>query len=220
MVDAMFRFGVMTVMALGVLQDPTTSLPDAYKVQFENDYVRVVRVHYDAGAKLPEHTHPGGTTVYVYLNDSEGVVFSHVGGSNRSVTRPAVKAGAIRIASGPEEHHTAENTSSTPSDFLRVYFKTDDGGVKNLRQRLSPTEDFNNKQMRITRVAVQPGDKTLIEAKDHPVLRITASRGMKQWTKLPDDFVRWLDKGTTEEFSASGEFPADIIRIDFLTKPR
>jgi quercetin dioxygenase-like cupin family protein len=220
MVDMMLRSAMAALVMAGVLQDPTQSLPDSYKVQFENDYVRVVRVHYDAGAKLPEHTHAGGTTVYVYLNDSEGVVFSHVGGSNRAVTRPPVKAGAIRIASGPEEHHTAENTSSTPTDFLRVYFKTDDGGVKNLRQRLSPTEEFNNKQMRITRVTVQPGEKTLIEAKDHPALRITASRGMKQWTKLPEDFVRWLDKGTTEEFSASGEFPADIIRIDILTKPR
>ena len=220
MVYMMLRFAMAPLAMAGVLQDPTQSLPDSYKRQFENDYVRVVRVHYDAGAKLTEHTHPGGTTVYVYLNDSEGVVFSHVGGSNRAVTRPPVKAGAIRIAAGPEEHHTAENTSSAPSDFLRVYFKTDDGGVKNLRQRLSPTEEFNNKQMRITRVTIQPGETTLIEAKDFPVLRITASRGMKQWTKLPEDFVRFLDKGTTEEFSASGEFPADIIRMDFLTKPR
>ena len=99
-------------------------------------HVKVVRVHYDAGAKLPEHTHPAGTTAYVYLNDSEGVIFSHVGGSNRSVTRPAVKAGAIRIAAGPEEHHTAENPASTPSDFLRIMFKTEDAGVKNLRQRV------------------------------------------------------------------------------------
>ena len=36
MVDLMLRFGVMAVIAMGVLQDPTTSLPDAYKVQFEN----------------------------------------------------------------------------------------------------------------------------------------------------------------------------------------
>ena len=64
----------------------------------------------------------------MYLNDSEGVVFSHVGGNNRAVTRPAVKAGAIRIAAGPEEHHTAENTSSTASDFLRIVFKTDNAG--------------------------------------------------------------------------------------------
>src|SRR5262245_58792792 len=159
MVALMSRFVVLTAILLGaplntLAQDPTKSLPESYKTELENDYVKVVRVHYDAGAKLPEHTHPGGTTVYVYLNDSEGVVFSHVGGSNRAVTRPPVKAGAIRIAAGPEEHHTAENTSATPSDFLRVYFKTDDGGVKNLRQRLSPAEEFNNKQMRITRVTV------------------------------------------------------------------
>ena len=63
-------------LAVAFAQDPTKTLPEAYKVEFENDYVKVVRVHYDAGAKLPEHTHPAGTTAYVYLNDSEGVVFS------------------------------------------------------------------------------------------------------------------------------------------------
>lgn len=82
-------------------QDPLKTLPDAYKIQFDNAYVRVIRVHYDAGAKLPEHTHPPGTTVYVYLNDSEGVVFAHSGRSNRAVTRPPVKTGGVRIASGP-----------------------------------------------------------------------------------------------------------------------
>ena len=40
-------------------QDPTKSLPDAYKVEFENDYVKVVRVHYDAGAKLRRAHAPG-----------------------------------------------------------------------------------------------------------------------------------------------------------------
>src|SRR6185436_4292561 len=68
-------------------QDPITTLPDAYKLELENDYVKIVRVHYDAGAKLPDHTHPGGTTVYVYLNESEGVVFKHSSGGSRAVTR-------------------------------------------------------------------------------------------------------------------------------------
>src|SRR5215218_6048049 len=126
MVRMMLRLVAAALIAFGApaaarAQDPVTTLPDSYKVELENDYVKVVRVHYDAGAKLAEHTHPGGTTAYLYLNDSEGVIFSHVGGSNRAVTRPPVKAGAIRIAAGPEEHHTAENTASTPSDFLRVY---------------------------------------------------------------------------------------------------
>ncbi len=208
-------------MMMLAVQDPTTSLPDAYKVWLDNDYVKVVGVHYDAGAKLPEHTHPGGTTAYVYLNDSEGVVFSHVGGSNRAVTRPPVKAGAIRIAAGPEEHHTAENTSSTATDFLRIWFKTDNGGVSNLRQRIPPTDvDFTNKQMRITRLRVKPGQNLLIEAKDTPVLRIAMREGIKQWTPPPPDMLRWLDKGTTEEFAVTGDFPVDLIKIEFLTKPR
>src|SRR5688500_487229 len=115
-------------------QDPTKTLPDAYKVEFENDYVRVIRVHYDAGAKLPDHTHPAGTTVYVYLNDSEGVVFRHSGRSTRAVTRPAVKTGAVRIASGPDETHTAENPASTPSDFLRIVVKTAATGPRSVRR--------------------------------------------------------------------------------------
>ena len=90
MVDMMLRFAMAALVMAGVIQDPTQSLPDAYKLELENDYVRVVRVHYDAGAKLPEHTHAAGTTIYVYLNDSDGVVFKHSGNNNRSVTRPAV----------------------------------------------------------------------------------------------------------------------------------
>ncbi len=220
-VNIMIRYAMAAFAMAGVIQDPTTALPDSYKVQFENTFVRVVGVHYDAGAKLAEHTHPAGTTVYVYLNDSDGVVFSHVGGSNRTVTRPPVKAGAIRIAAGPEEHHTAENTSSTPSDFLRVYFKTDDGGVRNLRQRLAPTEvEWTNKQMRITRLRVKPGQNLLIETKNDPALRIALREGVKLWTPPPPDMVRWLDKGTSEEFAVTGDFPVDIIKIDFLTKPK
>jgi quercetin dioxygenase-like cupin family protein len=222
----MFRFVSAAVMVIGLAasasaQDPTQSLPDAYKVALDNSYVTVIQVHYDAAAKLPEHTHPGGTTAYVYLNDSDGVVFSHVGGNNRAVTRPPVKAGAIRIAAGPEEHHTAENTSSAPTDFLRIIFKTDNAGAANLRQRIAPTEvDFANKQMRITRLLVKPGQNLLIEAKNTPALRIAMRQGIKQWTPLPPDLLRWLDKGTTEEFAVTGDFPVEIIKIEFLTKPK
>lgn len=225
MVDMMLRFATATLAAGALLgassQDPTTTLPEAYKVALENTHVKVIQVHYDAGAKLPEHTHPGGTTVYVYLNDSEGVVFEHHGNNNRSVTRPAVKAGAIRIAAGQEEHHTAENPAATPSDFLRIVFKTDEGGAKNTGQRLAPTDvDFANKQMKITRLRVKPGQNLQIEAKKSPALRIAMREGVKDWSKLPPDMLRWLDKGTTEEFAVTGDFPVDIIKIEFLTKPK
>ena len=189
-------------------QDPAKTLPDSYKVELENDYVKVVRVHYDAGAKLPEHTHPGGTTVYVYLNDSEGVEFSHVGGSNRAVTRPPVKAGAIRIAAGPEEHHTAENTSSTATDFLRIWFKTDNGGVRNLRQRMPPSDtSYSNKQLRVTRVTIDPHQAVTIQAAE-PALLI----------ELPSGDERWIDAGASMPVTNHAARPLEVIRLDFLTR--
>ena len=196
-------------MLLGVFQDPTTSLPDAYKVAFENDYVRVVRVHYDAGAKLAEHTHPAGTTVYVYLNDSEGVRFSHSGNNTRTVTRPAVKAGAIRISTGPEEHHTAENTASTPSDFLRIWLKTDNSASRNMR-RIPPSEnEFSNAQLRVTRIKLEQHDTQTIAAKDAALV-----------IELPSGQTQWIAPGTSAEI-ANHEVPMlDLIRIDFLTKPK
>ena len=200
-----FMFGVVNQVSA---QDPTKTLPDAYQVTFENDHVRVVRVHYPAGARLPEHTHPGGTTVYVYLSDSDGVVFRHSGRSNRAVTRPPVKAGGVRVASGPEEHHTAENPASTPSDFLRVWFKTDNGGETNLRRRLSAADqEFANKQMRITRLS---GRGVAFEAPASvPALVVS----------VPDGWVRWVPAG--ERFVAeSSNSRTEILRLDFLTAPR
>jgi hypothetical protein len=206
----LIRLGLVWCLAGGAVvhgsaQDPTKTLPDAYKVQFENDHARVVRVHYDAGAKLPEHTHPAGTTVYVYLNDSEGVVFAHSGRTNRAVTRPAVKAGAVRIASGPDETHTAENPASTPSDFLRIVVKTASTVPRSVR-RLSPTDtEFVNKQIRITRLTVAAGNPMTLQAQPEPSLLIT----------VPSGETKWIDANLPMTLTAPGEF----LRLDFLTAP-
>lgn len=225
MVAMISRLAVACGLALGAgahasAQDPTKTLPDAYQAQLDNDYVRVVRVHYDAGAKLPEHTHPAGTTVYVYLNDSDGVVFRHSGRSNRAVTRPAVLAGGVRIASGPEEHHTAENPAPTPSDFLRVWLKTDNGGGSNVRRRLSPTDqEFANKQMRITRLVVVPGNVVSIETPlREPALLITLRAG-SPLQALGSAHIRWIEAGQRVPLSVT-DFPVEFLRIDFLTSPK
>ena len=192
-------------------QDPTKTLPESYKVQLDNDHVRVVRVHYEAGAKLPDHTHPPGTTVYVYLNDSEGVVFRHSGNNTRAVTRPAVKAGGMRVAAGGEEHHTAENPASTPSDFLRVWFKTDNGGERNLRRRLSPTDDtFENKQLRISRHTAEPNKTLTIRTEpNQPALIVL----------LPSGTTWWAEAGGTKQLEVN-HAPMQYLRIDLLTPPR
>ena len=195
-------------------QDPTKTLPDAYKIQFENEYARVVRVHYGAGVKLPEREHPAGTTVYVYLNDSEGVVFRHVGGSARAVTRPPVKAGSVRIASGPDEHHTAENPASTPSDFLRIQVKTATAGGRSVRRvtrgdyragENATDEQFANTQLRLTRLVVVEGKPMTLTPRAEPSLLIT----------LPSGDTHWITANSPTTLNESGEF----LRLDFLTSP-
>ena len=209
MMDMMIRFAAAVLVMAGVVQDPVQSLPDAYKVQFENDYARVVRVRYAAGAKLPDHTHPAGTTIYVYLNDSDGVVFRHSGNNTRAVTRPAVTAGAIRISSGGEEHHTAENNSSTASDFLRILLKTENPGSRNMR-RLPPEEkEYSTKQVRVTRIALEQHDEQTITAKE-PTLLI-------EW---PSGDEVWLDAGASRPIANHDPRTANFIRIDFLTKAK
>lgn len=210
MVAMMIRIVTAAVaITLAVNQDPTRTLPDAYKLQFENDYVRIVRAHYDAGARLAEHTHAGGTTAYVYLNDSEGVVFQHAGNMNRAVTRPAVKAGAMRISTGPEEHHSVENTSKAASDFLRIYLKTEDAGGRNMR-RLPPTEsNYENKQLRVSRMRLEQHDVEELEA-NTPMLLV-------EW---PSGTTRWVDAGSSTTVENHDANDVNIIRIDFLTTPK
>ena len=226
MADMMFRFvGMVTAVfgftAAAAAQEGTATASDAYQLAFENDSVRVERAHYPAGAKIASHAHPPSNTVYLYLNDSDGVIFRHTSGASHTVTRPPVKAGALRISGGGNERHEVENTSKTASDFLRIIFKTDAAGVGNLRHRLAPTDvEWANKQMKITRLRVKPGQNLLIETRKYPALRIAMREGVKQWTTPPPDLLRWLDKGTTEEFAVTGDFPVDIIKIEFLTKPK
>src|SRR5690349_9549426 len=117
-------------------QDPLMIAPDAYKLEFENEYVKVVRVHYAPHAKIPEHNHTDFPAAYVYLNDAGPVIFKHVGLSYGAVTRPAVKAGSFRLYRAVKETHEVENPSDTASDFLRVEFKTEpDKDANTLRGR-------------------------------------------------------------------------------------
>ena len=52
--------------------DPTVSDPEHYKVVFDNDQVRVLRISYGAGEEGKMHSHPA--SVAVFLADSDGAL--------------------------------------------------------------------------------------------------------------------------------------------------
>jgi Tfp pilus assembly protein PilF len=216
-------------------QDPLKVAPEAYKQEFENEYVRVQRVHYAPRVKLPEHDHTALATAYVYLNDAGPVVFKHVGLSYGAVTRPAVKAGSFRLYKAVKETHAVESLSDAPSDFLRVEFKTAPATDPNtlrgkfFRVEAPPGENFRqvqfeNEQVRITRLVCAAGKPCDFAAAAEPGLFVALTdaqfkpaRGKP--LKLAPGQTHWLAAGGAAQWLNAGKAAAELLRFDFKTAP-
>ena len=216
---ALMVAGVVTLLSsAGIAQDAVTTLPDNYKVQFENEYVRVTRVHYGPHAKLPGHTHTSLASAYVYLNDSGPVAFKHIGLEYGAVTRPPTVARSFRLFRGLEEIHAVENLSATPSDFLRVEFKTDPVDPRTLRGKFLPPAvasdamtkvEFENAQLRVTRLVASKGKPVQLADAASPSVLIS----------LTDDELgkaTWLAKGQRLALSAATS-RVEALRFELKT---
>jgi hypothetical protein len=221
-----------------VAQDPLKTLPHAYKLEFENDWVKVVRVRYAPHEKLPAHEHTATASAYVYLNDGGPVVFNHIDKSYGAVTRPATKAGSFRLYRGLQELHEVENKSDLPSEFLRVEFKTDPVNEKTLmgryyREGYPAGENFQkvqfeNEQIRITRLVCAPGKKiefstnstepTLLIALSPAQLKAKQNKGKAEQLKLGLGQTRWIAFNQQGQLENIGDAPAEMLRFDFKTR--
>ena len=203
---------------LSAAQDPVATLPDAYKLVLENDWVKVTRVHYAPNVKLPVHDHTAWASAYLYLNASGPVVFRHVGADYGAVTRKPTVARSIRLFRGVKETHEVENQSPLPSDFLRIEFKTDPVEPRTLRGTLLPEaaaatvvnkEQFANAQVRVSRLLLPPGTSVELNG-DLPSLVV--------WLSDPDPGrVRWLPKGASERLQNTSSAPLEAVQFELKT---
>jgi hypothetical protein len=83
--------------------DPVAVDPQHYKVDFENEFVRVLRVHFGAGEKGARHEHILNRVVF-YLND-----------------QPNAKADDVRMSGAAT--HAESNDSARPADRIAVEVK-------------------------------------------------------------------------------------------------
>ena len=90
--------------------------PDHYKVEFENEKVRVLRIKYLPGAKSVMHDHPGG--VVVILNNQKGK-FTKPSGESFTVSP---KAGTVFWSNS--KRHLPENLGDDTTDVIQIEFKT------------------------------------------------------------------------------------------------
>ena len=116
-------FAMVLVAGMAAGQNPTVAFPNNYRMLIDNADVAVLRAHYGPHETVGVHDHSGYSTVYVYLNDSGPVRFTHVEEHAFSIVRPPTHMGALRVSPGRIERHSVENLSDLPSDYLRVELK-------------------------------------------------------------------------------------------------
>jgi quercetin dioxygenase-like cupin family protein len=117
MQSKLFWAGILVCLATAcsVGQDPTKVEPRHYKLDFENDRVQVVSVHYGPHEKSALHDHPGG--VVVSLTEAH-LRFTDENGKTREVFS---KAGEVRWYAPMK--HRVENLGDTTYDGVYVGVK-------------------------------------------------------------------------------------------------
>jgi quercetin dioxygenase-like cupin family protein len=96
-------------------QDPVKVDPKHYKVEFENDEVRVLRITYGPGEKSVMHEHP--PSLAVFLNDGHAR-FTLPDGKTQDAN---MKAGSTQWEAGGK--HLPENMGKTRFDLILVELK-------------------------------------------------------------------------------------------------
>ncbi len=96
-------------------QDAVKVDPKHYKVELENDQVRVLRINYGAGEKSVMHSHPA--SVAVFLTDGH-VKFTLPDGKTKDAS---VKAGSVQWEAGGA--HLPENVGDKPFELILVELK-------------------------------------------------------------------------------------------------
>src|SRR5580658_2860174 len=154
-------------------QDPYLVAGNHYRLQFENAWARATRVTYGPHETAPVHDHSlTPTAIYIYVTDGGEFRFKHMTGfkvAGLVITRPAVKAGAIRFSHSAPETHSVEYLGDAPTEYVRIELRTQplDLPIRDVRipaRALDPGKsailnEFENGQIRILRVVCASGKK-------------------------------------------------------------
>jgi quercetin dioxygenase-like cupin family protein len=227
--------GLLVPLLVGA-QNPVKTLPRNYWLEFENSQVRVVHVHYDAKERLPRHDHPKTPTLYVYLADAGPVRFKHTGANPYALDRPPVKQGGFRLNPGVLEEHEVENISDTPTDFLRVEFKTIPFKRATLRGHFPPAQaefwnmaqprqiTFEDQNLRITRFGYAPGAKHVLPAATgRKAIDIAVRAGEAQLgtqRKALHAGEPWAAPATSTSVRNVGASEIEILRVELKASTR
>jgi len=166
-------------------QDPVKVTGKQCKVDFENDYVRVLHWTIGPHEKTPKHSHPALVTVVLTATKTR---YTLADGKTRDVeSKPGQAAW-----SDPEEH-ASENLGDDAGEVIQVELKKKpDSTMTSIPAsadviKLDPKHyqvEFQNDRVRVLRVKYGPGEKSVMHG--HPAnVAVFLTDGRTKMT-LPD----------------------------------
>jgi quercetin dioxygenase-like cupin family protein len=107
---------LLVLVSLSALaQDPVKVDSKHYKVEQENNQVRVLRIHYGAGEKSVMHEHPASVAVFLTDGDSKFTL------PDGKTIESHFQAGQVQWEAAGK--HLPENTGDKPFDLVLVELK-------------------------------------------------------------------------------------------------
>jgi len=113
---------LLFVTRTGLAQDPVKVDSAHYKIEFENDQVRVLRISYNPHEKSVMHEHPAGVAIFLTAGHGK---FTYPDGKTEEINW---EAGKTRWT--PAGKHLPENLSDKPFELFLVELKAKEAMTK------------------------------------------------------------------------------------------
>jgi quercetin dioxygenase-like cupin family protein len=96
----------------------TVADPEHYHLEFENEYVRVIRCRIPARDKVKMHNHPFGSAIIFMTDQNLRQTLE-----NGTTEEAHHKAGNVLWGAGSQAQHMGENTTDQMYEYIRVDVK-------------------------------------------------------------------------------------------------
>jgi hypothetical protein len=96
----------------------TVADPEHYRLEFENEYVRVIRCRIPGRDKVKMHNHPFGSVI-IFMTDQN----LHQTLENGTTEEAHNKAGHVLWGNGSQAQHMGENVTDQLYEYIRVDVK-------------------------------------------------------------------------------------------------
>ena len=93
-------------------------IPEHYHLEFENEYVRVIRCRIPGRDKVKMHNHPFGSVI-IFMTDQN----LHQTLENGTTEEAHNKAGHVLWGNGSQAQHMGENVTDQMYEYIRVDIK-------------------------------------------------------------------------------------------------